>query len=115
FGIVDNGHVGFVKTLGSVSSTPLMPGPHIKAPFVSNIIQVNTQVAKAESAAAASSKDLQPVTSHVAVNYSIDPNAAHSLLQNVGLDFDSKVISPHVQEIFKEVTAKYSAEELISK
>lgn len=37
------------------------------------------------------------------------------MLHDVGLDFDSKVISPHVQEIFKEVTAKYSAEELISK
>jgi prohibitin 2 len=58
---------------------------------------------------------LQPVHSHVAVNYAINPNSAHSLVQNVGLDFDSKVISPHVQEIFKEVTAKYSAEELISK
>ncbi|KRF43688.1 prohibitin family protein [Paenibacillus sp. Soil787] len=115
FSTVENGHIGFRKTLGSVSSTPLEPGPHWKWPFITSIITVNTQVAKAESDAAASSKDLQPVHSHVAVNYTIDKGSAYDLLKDVGTDFDSKVISPHVQEIFKEVTAKYSAEELISK
>lgn len=115
FSTVENGHVGFRKTLGSISSTELSPGAHFKWPFVTSIVQVNTQVAKAESDAAASSKDLQPVHSHVALNYTIDKGAAYQLLTDVGVDFDAKVISPHVQEVFKGVTAKYSAEELISK
>jgi prohibitin 2 len=115
FSTVENGHVGFRKTLGSVSPTVLEPGPHWKWPFISSIVEVNTQVAKSEADAAASSKDLQPVHSHVAVNYTIPKGVAYKLLHDVGLDFDTKVINPHVQEIFKEVTAKYSAEELISK
>ena len=115
FDTVENGHVGFRKTMGSVSSTALDAGAHFKFPFISKIIEINTQVAKAESDAAASSKDLQPVHSHVALNYTIDKGSAYQLVTDVGTDFDAKVISPHVQEVFKSVTAKYSAEELVSK
>jgi regulator of protease activity HflC (stomatin/prohibitin superfamily) len=115
FTTVENGHVGLRKTLGSVSPTILEPGLHFKFPLISSVMEINVQVAKTQSNAAASSKDLQPIHSEIAVNYTINQSAAYKLITKVGADYDSKVIQPHVQEIFKEVTAKYSAEELISK
>jgi prohibitin 2 len=115
FSTVQYGHVGLYKTFGKLSDNVLNPGVHVKIPFVQSIIQVNTQVTKAEADTSASSKDLQPVSTHVAVNYSINKASVFSLMNNIGGSYDSVIISPAIQEIVKEVTAKYAAEDLIAK
>ncbi|MBP1967679.1 prohibitin family protein [Paenibacillus aceris] len=115
FAIVQFGHVGLYKTLGKLSDTTLMPGIHFKFPFVQKIIQVNVQVTKAETDTSASSKDLQPVSTHVALNYSVNKESAYNLMNNIGSSFDTIIVAPAIQEIVKEVTAKYAAEDLIAK
>nr|WP_246027946.1 MULTISPECIES: prohibitin family protein [Paenibacillus] len=115
FATVQYGHVGLYKTFGKLNDSVLEPGIHLKIPFIQTVIQVNTQVTKAETDSTASSKDLQPVSTHVAVNFSVNKASAFNLMNNVGANYDSVIISPAVQEIVKEVTARYPAEELISK
>lgn len=115
FASVQYGHVGLYKTFGKLNDEILGPGIHLKLPFVQTVIQVNTQVTKAETDTSASSKDLQPVSTHVAVNYSVNKSAAFNLMNNIGGNFDTVIISPAIQEIVKEVTAKYPAEDLIAK
>ncbi|WP_282942151.1 prohibitin family protein [Paenibacillus sp. RC67] len=115
FASVQYGHVGLYKTFGKLNDDILGPGIHLKLPFVQTVIQVNTQVTKAETDTSASSKDLQPVSTHVAVNYSVNKSAAFNLMNNIGGNFDTVIISPAIQEIVKEVTAKYPAEDLIAK
>ncbi|MFC0216215.1 prohibitin family protein [Paenibacillus chartarius] len=115
FSTVEFGHVGLYKTFGKLSDNVLNPGVHFKIPFVQSIIQVNTQVTKAETDTSASSKDLQPVSTHVVVNYSVDKAAVFNLMNNIGANYDTVIISPAIQEIVKEVTAKYAAEDLIAK
>lgn len=115
FSTVQYGNVGLYKTFGKLSDSVLGPGVHMKVPFVQTIIQVNTQVTKAEADTTASSKDLQPVSTHVAVNYSVDKASAYNLMNNIGGSYDTVIIAPAIQEIVKEVTAKYAAEDLIAK
>ncbi|MWC27855.1 prohibitin family protein [Paenibacillus sp. MMS18-CY102] len=115
YATVQYGHVGLYKTFGKLNSNVLEPGIHLKAPFFQSVIQVNTQVAKAETDSSASSMDLQPVSTHVAVNYSVEKSAAFTLMNNVGGNYDNIIINPAVQEIVKEVTARYPAEDLIAK
>ncbi|MCS7462288.1 prohibitin family protein [Paenibacillus doosanensis] len=115
FASVQYGHVGLYKTFGKLNDEILGPGIHLKMPFVQTVIQVNTQVTKAETDTSASSKDLQPVSTHVAVNYSVNKEAAFNLMNNIGGSFDTVIISPAIQEIVKEVTARYPAEDLIAK
>ncbi|GAA0398131.1 prohibitin family protein [Paenibacillus motobuensis] len=112
---VEFGHVGLYKTFGKLNSEVLSPGIHFKIPFIQSVIQVNTQVTKAETDTTASSKDLQPVSTHVAVNYSVNKESAYNLMNNIGGSFDTIIINPAVQEIVKEVTARYQAEDLIAK
>ena len=112
---IEYGHVGLYKTFGKLNSEVLSPGIHFKIPFVQSVIQVNTQVTKAETDTTASSKDLQPVSTHVAVNYSVNKESAYNLMNNIGGSFDSIIINPAVQEIVKEVTARYQAEDLIAR
>ncbi|WP_245855579.1 prohibitin family protein [Paenibacillus rigui] len=115
FASVQYGHVGLYKTFGKLNDDILGPGIHLKFPFIQSVIQVNTQVTKAETDTSASSKDLQPVSTHVAVNYSVDKAAAFHLMNNIGGSYDTVIIAPAIQEIVKEVTAKYPAEDLIAK
>ncbi|MGG6313301.1 prohibitin family protein [Paenibacillus macerans] len=115
FAQVEYGHVGLYKTFGKLNSNILSPGMHLKIPFIQTVIQVNTQVTKTETDTTASSKDLQPVSTHVAVNYSVNKEAAYNLMNNIGGNYDTVIINPAVQEIVKEVTARYQAEDLIAK
>ncbi|WP_339318809.1 prohibitin family protein [Paenibacillus sp. FSL R10-2734] len=112
---VEYGHVGLYKTFGKLNDNTLSPGMHLKIPFIQTVIQVNTQVTKAETDTSASSKDLQPVSTHVAVNYSVNKASAYNLMNNIGGNFNNIIINPAIQEIVKEVTAKYPAEDLITR
>jgi prohibitin 2 len=79
------------------------------------VIPVDVKVQKSESEAAAASSDLQDVSSKVALNYHIIPDKANIVYQTIGLAFKERIIDPAVQEVVKAVTAKYTAEELITK
>ena len=60
-------------------------------------------------------KDLQNVATEVALNYRIDPDTVPISYKDIGLDYSNRVIVPTIQESVKQVTARYNAEELITK
>lgn len=113
--IVPAGHVGVKLNFGAVQEPPLKEGIHFIVPIYQKVANVDCRVRKAEHHAAAASKDLQTVTSMVAVNYHVNPASAANLYQRVGMDYENTVIAPAIQESIKAVTAGYTAEELITK
>lgn len=115
FVIVEAGHIGVVLQLGAVKSNPLPEGLHFKIPFVQQIIPVEVRVQKNQSDQTAASKDLQVVTTTVAVNFHLNPNEVDKLYKNIGLDYKDRIVDPAISEALKAVTAQYTAEELISK
>ncbi|NQU77924.1 prohibitin family protein, partial [Candidatus Falkowbacteria bacterium] len=76
---------------------------------------IDVKIQKDEVPASASSKDLQIVTSKIALNYHLDPNGVNKIWQEVGTDYNIRIIAPSIQEAVKSVTAKFTAEELITK
>lgn len=115
FTVVTPGHSGVVVTLGDVSENVLSEGLHFKIPFIQQIVLVDNRVKKAEvSDASSASKDLQTVTSTIAVNYKVLNSYSAEIYQNVGMDYESLIITPAIQECVKAVTAKFTAEELIT-
>jgi len=117
FVIVDAGHVGVVKRLGAVQQTPLREGFHLKIPFVDTVVEVDIRLNSTREEALSSSKDLQTVKTIVAVQFSINGEIAPFTFQRIGLirQIQSAVIQPAIAESVKAVTAKYTAEELITK
>lgn len=109
---VPAGHRGVLLRMGAVSGV-LSEGPHVVVPFVSKVDLVEVRTQKTEAKAAAASKDLQNVHTDVAVNFHVSDKSVDKLYQNVGLDFDNRIIHPAVQETVKAVVARYTAEELI--
>jgi len=115
FVVVPAGHTGVVVTLGRVSEGVKSSGLHVKAPFIQKIEKISNKIQKEEVVAEAVSKDLQAVSSEVAVNYRVGPLDAANIFKNIGRDYQSVVLLPAVQESVKSVSAKYTAEELITK
>lgn len=114
FETVDAGERGIVLVWGKPTQL-LEPGFHMVNPISSDIVTMNVQVQKYEAKADAASKDLQTVTSTIALNYHIDPSQLMALYTNVGVDFEGQLIPPAIQESVKAATAGFTAEELISK
>ncbi len=112
--IVQPGTVGVVTRFGSIQDMVLQPGLHPKVPVMTQIIPIDTRVKKVVDEATASSKDLQIVTSKVALNYRIDPAKASTIYSDLGPQFGDTIVAPAIQESIKAVTSQYTAEELIT-
>lgn len=115
FTTVSAGHSGVVTTFGEVSETVLAEGLHFKIPFIQKIILIDNRVQKSEATCTAASKDLQTVSSTIAVNYKVLNSFSANVYKNIGMDYESVIITPAIQECVKAVTAKFTAEELITK
>lgn len=115
FGTVDTGYRGVVIHLGNPTGEIKDQGFYWKTPFITDVVDMNVQVQKTEVKASAASKDLQDVTTSVALNYRLDPSSVGKLYQDVRTDYDVKLVQPRLQESIKAATSQYTAEELVTK
>ncbi|HUU49016.1 MAG TPA: prohibitin family protein [Nitrosopumilaceae archaeon] len=115
--IVDAGNRGVLRHWNAVDTNvpPLDEGIHFVVPFQDSVINMEVRTLKFVKETSAASKDLQTVSTEVTVNYRPSPNSVHSLYKEVGLEYESRVIQPAVEEVVKQVTANYNASELITK
>lgn len=116
FTIVDAGNVGVVKRLGAVQVEPFLEGFHLKAPVVDKVIPVDIRLINTQTRATSASKDLQTVMTQVSVQYSINGAVAPITYQKIGgvEAVSVKLVQPAILESVKAVTAKYTAEELVT-
>lgn len=113
--VVSAGERGVLLKRGAVQNEIKQPGWHFVTPFLDNIITMDVQTQKGEVDAAAASKDLQSVTTRVALNFNTDPGKVNTLYQNVGKEYEERIIAPALQETVKSITAQFTAEELITR
>lgn len=114
FTIVDAGHTGVVVTLGKVNEGVLQEGIHAKLPFVQNVVKIDNRIVKLNVSTEAFSKDLQSVSTELAVNYRVDRDKSFSIYKNIGADYESVLLEPAVNEVLKAITACYTAEESVT-
>lgn len=109
------GERGIVLHFGAVQPLVLGEGLHFRIPVMMEVIKMDVKVQKAMTDATASSSNLQEVSSTVAINYHVIPDKSNVVYQTIGAEFKEKIIDPAVQEVVKAVSARYSAEDLITK
>ena len=114
FTVVPAGHTGVVVNMDRVSETVLQEGFHFKTPFVQEIVQIDNRIVKLEVATDAFSKDLQTVSTVLAVNYRIAKDMSYPIYKEVGSNFESVLVMPAVNEVLKAVAAKYTASDLVA-
>lgn len=116
FRTIGAGERGIVfSQIGGVKDVILDEGIRFKIPFVEDIIKADVRIQKSQTEASAASKDLQTVSSTIAVNYHVDPSKVNKIFQEVGLAFKDRIIDPAVQEAVKAAAAQFTAEELITR
>lgn len=111
---ISAGNVGVITRFGAVNRV-VYPGLVLKLPLIEGVSLMETRTQKDQVDAESASKDLQNVKSTIAVNYHLEGSKAVDVFQNIGLDYQDKVIAPAIQETFKSMTAQYTAEELITR
>jgi regulator of protease activity HflC (stomatin/prohibitin superfamily) len=111
---VEAGHVGVVTRSGAVNRV-VNPGFVLKLPLIESIYSMETRTQKEQIDALAASKDLQQVTSTVALNFHLRGEKAVDVYQNIGEDYLERIIAPAVQEAFKSTTSQFTASDLIGK
>ena len=114
FTIVEAGHTGVVVTLGKVNSNVLQEGIHLKIPFAQEVVKIDNRITKLEVQTEAFSKDLQTVSTVLAINYRVDTAKSYSIYKNIGSDYETVLITPAVNEVLKAITAQYTAEQSVT-
>jgi regulator of protease activity HflC (stomatin/prohibitin superfamily) len=117
FVIIGPGERGVVLNFGAVQKEVMDEGLHLRVPIMQKVVIMDVKVQKGEGQGDAASKDLQQVTTNVALNYHLDPARVADTFQTVGTlaAVGDRIILPAVQESVKAATALYTAEELVSR
>jgi regulator of protease activity HflC (stomatin/prohibitin superfamily) len=115
--MIGAGERGVVLRMGAVTDEILGEGFHFVAPVIKRVVEVDVRTRKMELKDYLStvSKDLQDVKTKIAVNYHPNPMKVNRIYQEYGHDVEERIIAPSILEGTKSITAKYTAEELITK
>lgn len=115
FKTIKSGEVGLRVRFGKIVDSSLKEGFNFKIPYIEKIVKVNIKVQKVEIETESSSKDLQTITTKLAVNYKVEGEKAFSLYKQVGNSYEETILIPAIQESIKAVMSEYTAEQTITK
>lgn len=116
FTIIDAGERGVViSATTGVKDEVLGEGFHFKTPFVDRVKEINVQTTKIEKETVSTSADQQIVNVKIALNYHPTPDSVNKLYQQIGMDYESRIILPAMEDGIKTAMAQFKAEDLIQR
>ncbi|MDE2595147.1 MAG: prohibitin family protein [Burkholderiales bacterium] len=116
--IISAGERGVMTTFGKPDELVFQPGIHFRIPLAQTMHMMDVRIQKGEGEGDAASRDLQSVHTKIAINYHLDPKQVVNVFTGIGPSTEiaaDRIIIPAAQEAVKAVTARFTAEELISR
>lgn len=109
------GQRGVRISMGSMSDDVQLPGVHMWVPFFSRVHNVDVQVQRSDIKTSAASKDMQDITTELALNWSLDPKKVVETFRTLGDESEvlNRIIAPAVSEVLKAATAQHGAEDIL--
>jgi regulator of protease activity HflC (stomatin/prohibitin superfamily) len=107
-----------MTTMGKPSDLVFEEGIHFVLPLFQKINLKDVRMERSEGQGEAASKDLQAVQVKVILNYHLDPKAVPVAYREIAFNTEeiaTRVIEPARPEAVKAVTARFTAEELITR
>lgn len=103
FAVVNTGERGILVTFNKAQEVLLNEGTHPIIPFVSSVRVVNIRVQRTDVEGTARTKDLQKITTKVALNWQISPDKIQQVYQQFGNNEElvARIINPVLEEIVK--------------
>ncbi len=115
FTTIPAGHRGVVIRFSAVTGTILDEGLRVKLPFIDSVVVMEVRTQKYETDSSAITKDLQDVSTTIALNWKLDSGMAAEVYRTLGLGYIDRIAAPAIQETIKQITAQFNAEDLILK
>ena len=116
--VISAGERGVKATFGKTDDMVYGPGIHFKVPLAQTMHLMDVRIQKGEGEGDAASRDLQSVHTRIAINYHLDPVRVVDVFRSIGPSTEmaaDRIIIPAAQEAVKAITAKFTAEELITR
>lgn len=116
--VITAGERGVKTTFGKADDAVYDPGIHFKVPLAQSMHLMDVRIQKGEGEGDAASRDLQSVHTRIAINYHLDPHRVVDVFRTIGPSTDiaaDRIIIPAAQEAVKAVTARFTAEELVTR
>lgn len=114
FTSIESQQIGIVTKFGAIDGT-VGEGLHLINPFTTDIVKMDITTQRVDTPSGAASRDLQSVSTVVSVNYHLDSSKVVDIYRELKNEYSTRIIEPSIQEAVKSATAKYNAEELITK
>lgn len=114
FVMVGPGERGVKIRLGQVQSKSYDEGLHLIFPFIEKFRTMDVKTQKNTFTTQVYTKDIQQARITYVINYNIQPDCVTKLFQQVGLDFESKILTPVVEGTIKDIIGKWNAQDLIA-
>lgn len=110
---IPTGHTGVVVNFGKVENYTLDSGIHMTKPWTT-VIKMDNRVQKETLELSCFSSDIQEVSVKYTINYRINKENAMNIYKTMGKEYYDTIIAPNAIEAVKEITAKYTAENLVN-
>lgn len=102
------GQVGVVTSFGEVHEEEMPPGLHWRFPVLNQVNEIDTRVrAVRVEGYTAASQEQQDLFMNITLNYHVIPDRASDIVQQVGTDFQDKIVMPRFLDIPKSITDDY--------
>lgn len=112
---VQAGFVGVVSQFGRIQDDELRPGLHWITPIVNDVTYVDTRVRAINvEGYTAASREQQDLFMNLTLNYHVDPDRASDILQDLGSDFQARIVMPRFLDIPKSVTDDYATTQVLN-
>ena len=114
FYTVDEGHIGIQKHFKKAVKQ-VEPGLHFKIPFVDSVSVIDVRTRRSEEQMSSATSEQMPITLGISTNWTVHRAATLELYQKYGSleQFESRILDPRFRAIAKDITPKYSAEQII--
>ena len=112
--IVGVGERGVKVTLGKVSPESFTEGVHFVTPFISKIKNMDVKTQKNFMDTEVYTKDIQQARISYVINFNLQPQNAHKMYREVGVDYKENILMPVVEGTIKDVIGKWNAQDLVA-
>ena len=114
FVMVGPGERGIKITLGHVQPESYGEGLHTIFPFIQKFRTMDVKTQKNTKTTAVYTKDIQQARITYVLNYNVEPSCVNRLFQEVGLEYETKILIPVVEGTIKDIIGKWNAQDLIA-
>ena len=114
FVMVGPGERGIKITLGQVQPESYGEGLQLIFPFVQKFRTMDVKTQRNTKTTAVYTKDIQQARITYVLNYNVEPSSVNKLFQEVGLDYETKILIPVVEGTIKDIIGKWNAQDLVA-